>query len=93
MAPCHCKIEKLHDLIRRLERKLRKAECQEAKSSQLLLELAAENQRIRNELQDAVEEGEAAAAFALTVKEERDQYHVWWIQELNTCQYLHGNSE
>lgn len=92
MAPNGRKLEKLQERIRCLEAKLRKAERMELTNNQRLLELAAENQRIRQELQDAVEEGEAAAALAATAMQERDQYHAWWINEVNFCQYLLGNS-
>ncbi|KAH6866189.1 hypothetical protein BKA70DRAFT_1243976 [Coprinopsis sp. MPI-PUGE-AT-0042] len=92
MTPGDRKLERLREKIRCLESKLRRAERREATNKERLLELALENQKTRQELQDAMEEGEAAAALSATLKQERDQYHAWWINEVKFCQYLLGNT-
>ncbi|KAH6913574.1 hypothetical protein BKA70DRAFT_1421838 [Coprinopsis sp. MPI-PUGE-AT-0042] len=82
------KVQRLEERVRRLESKLRKADRREAASSARLVDLAAENQHMRQELQDALEEAEEASERVKGLQQERDQYHAWWINEVKFSQLL-----
>ncbi|KAH6902907.1 hypothetical protein BKA70DRAFT_1228078 [Coprinopsis sp. MPI-PUGE-AT-0042] len=85
---------RLEDQVRRLESKLRKAERREAANAIRLVDLASENQKVREELQDTLEEVEEAVDRARILQQERDQYHAWWINEVKFSQsLLHGPSD
>ncbi|KAH6873868.1 hypothetical protein BKA70DRAFT_1219118 [Coprinopsis sp. MPI-PUGE-AT-0042] len=91
MTPSQRKIQKLEEKIRRLESKLHRAERQDTVHAERLVNLAAENQRMRQELQDALEEGDEANARIKELLGERDQYHAWWINEVKFSQSLLDN--
>jgi hypothetical protein len=86
MTPGQRKIQKLEEKIRRLESKLHRAERQDAVHAERLVELASENQTMRQELQDALEEGEEANARAKELERERDLYYAWWMNEVKLSQ-------
>ena len=91
MAPVQRQINKLEEKIRRLESKLHRAERQGTVHAERLVDLAAENQTMRQELQDALEEGEEANMRVKEFQRERDQYHAWWINEVKFSQSLLDN--
>jgi septal ring factor EnvC (AmiA/AmiB activator) len=91
LTPGQRKIQKLEEKVRRLESKLRRAERQDAVNAERLMEIASENQRIRHELQDALEEKEGANERAQKLQKERDQFYAWWINELNLSQSFWDN--
>jgi chromosome segregation ATPase len=85
------RIHKLEEKARKLESKLHKAERQDAVNAERLVDLAAENQRIRQELQEALEEAGEANQQANELRRERDQFHAWWINEVKFSQSLLDN--
>lgn len=92
LTPGQRKIQKLEEKIRRLESKLHRAERQDAVHSDRLVELASENQTMRQELQDALEEGQEAKARVRELEGERELFHTWWINEVKFSQSLMDNT-
>jgi uncharacterized protein YdeI (YjbR/CyaY-like superfamily) len=91
LTPSQRKIQKLEEKVRRLESKLHRAERQHAVHAERLVELASENKNMRQELQDALEEGEELTARAKELEQERDLYHAWWVNEAKLSQSLMDN--
>jgi chromosome segregation ATPase len=82
------KLVRLEDRARRAESRLLRAERRETVMAERLGNLASENQRLRQELHDAEEEGEEVKGRLKMMEKEMEQYYAWWIKEVQLSRML-----